>query len=55
MVLCKECGLTSDDLETMTVGMALDYITEYLNMKEPKGKKQGSTVREATQADFDKF
>ena len=38
----------------MTMGMALDYIDEYLEMKNPNKQKE-SNVREATQADFDRF
>lgn len=49
--LCKMCKLDSKDLENMTIGMALDYIDEYLEMKNPNKKK----VRKASQEDFDKF
>jgi len=52
--LCKMCKLDSNDLENMTVGMALDYIDEYLEMKNPN-KKEKKTVRNASQADFDSF
>lgn len=52
--LCKMCKLDSNDLEKMTVGMALDYIEEYLEMKNPN-KKEKKTVRKASQADFDSF
>lgn len=38
----------------MTVGMVLDYIDEYLEMKNPN-KKEKKSVRKATQADFDSF
>ncbi|MCY9547287.1 hypothetical protein [Lysinibacillus xylanilyticus] len=48
------CKLDSNDLEKMTVGMALDYIEEYLEMKNPN-KKEKKTVRKASQADFDSF
>ncbi|MEA0556079.1 hypothetical protein U1P98_18665 [Lysinibacillus irui] len=54
LVLCKECGLSHDDLETMTFGMCLDYIEQYLEMKNPN-KKQKKNVRKASQADFDSF
>lgn len=46
MVLCRECGLTHNDLEHMTFGMALDYIDEYLDMKNPEGKKDSGKVVE---------
>ena len=39
------------DLENMTIGMALDYIEEYFEMKNPKKQK----IRKASQADFDNF
>ena len=52
-MLCKEAGLTHDDLETMTFGMALDYIDEYFEMKNPNKKEKAT--RKATQADFDSF
>jgi hypothetical protein len=51
MVLCYRCKLTLGDLEIMTIGNALDYITEYLDqMKPPKERK-----RKATQNDFNSF
>lgn len=37
--MCRECGLSFDDLENMTMGMALDYIDEYIEMKNPNNKK----------------
>ena len=50
-MLCHECKLAHEDLESMTVGMVLDYIDEYMEMKNPNKKK----VRKASQEDFDKF
>jgi hypothetical protein len=35
----------------MTIGMCLDYIDEYLEMKKPPQEK----TRKATQNDFNKF
>ena len=52
LVLCKECGLQNDDLETMTIGMVLDYIDEYLKTKNPDKKPK---VLEASQAHFNSF
>ena len=52
LVLCKECGLQNDDLETMTIGMVLDYIEEYLQTKNPDKKPK---VLEASQGHFDSF
>nr|WP_240518389.1 MULTISPECIES: hypothetical protein [unclassified Lysinibacillus] len=54
LYLCKECGLTHEDLETMTIGMTLDFIDEYLEKKNPN-KKEKKAVRKASQADFDSF
>ena len=42
----------------MTMGMALDYISEYLDMKDPNKQKERQNkpkIRMATQADFDRF
>jgi hypothetical protein len=36
----------------MTIGMVLDYIDEYFEMKNPKKKNK---ARKASQADFDSF
>ena len=51
-MLCKEVGLTISDLKMMTLGMALDYIDDYLEMKNPS--KKPKTVN-ATQKNFDSF
>jgi hypothetical protein len=50
-VLCYRCNLTNFDLEVMTVGMCLDFITEWLDAHNPKKERK----RKATQADFDAF
>ncbi|MGN7116033.1 hypothetical protein [Lysinibacillus odysseyi] len=42
-----------EDLDSMTMGMVLDHIDEYFEMKNPKKKKKA--VRKASQADFDSF
>ncbi|WP_196299542.1 hypothetical protein, partial [Streptococcus pneumoniae] len=48
---CKETGLSIDDLKHISIGMALDYQTDYVNLRsEDKGGE-----RKATQADFDSF
>lgn len=52
LVLCHECKLAHEDLETMTVGMVLDYIDEYMEMKNPSKKTKS---RKASQSDFDAF
>lgn len=42
-----------DDMESMTVGMCLDYIDEYFDSLDPKKKKMNK--RKANQSDFDSF
>lgn len=37
----------------MSIGMVLDHIDEYIEMKNPDKKK--SNARQASQADFDSF
>lgn len=51
LLLCRQCGLSKEDLEDMTIGMCLDYIDEYIEMQNPKKKK----ARRATQSDYDAF
>lgn len=46
LVLCHECKLSHDDLETMTIGMVLDYIDEYIDTHSPEGKKKNEKVIE---------
>lgn len=45
-------NLTLEDLEIMTIGEALDYIENYVEVRS--GKKSES-IRKATQEDFDQF
>ncbi|ENQ3080989.1 hypothetical protein ACEOWG_004321 [Bacillus cereus] len=49
--MCYKCKLTSLDLEEMTIGMCLDYISEYIDLQNP----QKETMRKATQKDYDSF
>lgn len=51
LLLTRDAKLLSDDLETMTVGMVLDYVDYYFEIKHPKKDK----AREASQNDFDSF
>lgn len=54
--LAYKCGLRLEDLESMTVGMILDYVNDYVEMQKPEEEKSAKgTVRRATQADFDAF
>jgi hypothetical protein len=43
--------LTIDDLKHISIGMALDYQTDYVEMRT----RETSQTRPATQADFDNF
>ena len=47
---CKETGLSIDDLKHISIGMALDYQTDYVALRSDKPQ-----TRRATQADFDNF
>lgn len=50
-VICKECGLSFDELENMSIGNVLDVIYTYIDLHDPNKKK----TRMATQADIDRF
>ena len=52
-MVCRQVGLDHSDLEDMTIGMCMDFIDEYLDMHDPKRKK--NRVRKANQADMDRF
>lgn len=54
LAFCYRCGLNNFDLDDMTIGMCIDYIEEYLELINPE-ENQESNVREATQADFDRW
>jgi hypothetical protein len=49
--MCYQCQLTNSDLEIMTIGNCLDYLQEYLDLKNPKRVVK----RKASQKDFDAF
>ena len=51
LACCKETGLSIDDLKHISLGMALDYQTDYVNMRTETKKSS----RQATQSDFDSF
>ena len=48
---CKETGLSIDDLKHVSIGMALDYQTDYVNLRT----NETSNTRKANQSDFDNF
>lgn len=49
---CKMVGLTLEDMEIMTIGECLDYVENYVDIKNGK---QEEKVRNANQDDFDSF
>ena len=50
--VCRQVGLTSEDMEEMTIGDCLDYVQEYIDNQK---KDENPTARKATQEDFDNF
>jgi len=54
MLRAFERGISLKDFEYMTFGMIVDFITTYNNDHLDDDEKEDE-VREATQADFDKF
>jgi hypothetical protein len=60
MLRCLEVGLSIRDLDLLTVGMVIDIWTEMANDRADSadsstGGGGGSSVRMATQEDFDRF
>lgn len=53
LALCYSCKLSKEDLEDMTIGDCLDYIDEYVELRNPKKEKENT--RTATQDDFNNF
>lgn len=51
-LLCKQCKLSYEEMDQMTIGMCLEYVEEYLELHS--GNKKES-VRNASQNDFDSF
>ncbi len=52
MVGALKRGISLNDFNDLTVGMIIGYITEWNNHNLSDDERE-STVREATQADFD--
>lgn len=52
LIACFRLGMTVKDVDDMEIGMILDIITTYNNIAETPKKPK---VRQATQADFDRF
>ena len=53
LLICKQTGLDSEDLETMSIGMCLDFFEEWLDANDKDRIKNKS--RKASQNDFDSF
>lgn len=51
LFLCKQIGLSIDELSEMTVGSVIEYAQE--SIEHQKGEK--TYTRKATQTDFDNF
>lgn len=54
MLCCKESGLSIEELKHLTVGGALDFQTDYVEL-HTQNKSEQSTSRKATQSDMDNF
>ena len=50
-VMAKECGISFEEMENMSVGNVLDVVYTYIDLHDPNKKH----VRNATQADIDRF
>ena len=50
--VCKQVGLTADEMDEMNIGQCLDYIQEYIDNNSEDGKQK--TIR-ANKNDFDAF
>lgn len=56
LLRCVEIGISIRDLDLLTIGLVIDMWTERANDSVSSGSGQnGSTVRVATQKDFDAF
>lgn len=54
LFVCKQAGLTPEEMGEMTIGDCLDYIQEFVDShKKQEGKK--ASIRRAGQDDFDNF
>ena len=49
--MAKECGITFEEMENMSVGNVLDVVYTYIELHDPNRKN----VRPATQADIDRY
>lgn len=51
LLLCKQVGLSSEDMQVMDIGDCLDFIQEWVDFNNPDKDNK----RKATQDDFDSF
>ena len=49
--MAKECGISFEEMDSMTIGNVLDVVYTYIDLHDPKKKR----VRKATQADIDRM
>lgn len=54
MLCCKESGLSIEELKHLTVGGALDFQTDYVEL-HTQHKSEQSTSKRANQSDMDNF
>lgn len=51
---CLLCGLTTQDIDNMSIELLMKTVKEYIGIKTGD-KKEKSTMRKATQADYNNF
>ena len=54
LLCCKESGLSIEELKHLTVGGALDFQTDYVEL-HTQHKSEQSTSKRANQSDMDNF
>lgn len=54
MFVCKQVGITPEEMNDMTIGDCLDFIQEYVDHQKKQTSKKANT-RKAAQDDFDNF
>ncbi|MQW22942.1 hypothetical protein FVP43_04435 [Lactococcus sp. dk322] len=51
LLICKQVGLSSEEMQLMDIGDCLDFIQEWIDYNNPEKEKK----RKASQKDFDLF
>ncbi len=51
LFICKQVGLSNEEMQLMDIGDCLDFVQEWINNHQNKK----TTTRKAVQADFDAF